>query len=331
MKLFVPASILTFVLAFVILTPLKSHAWGKRGHSIVCQTAAYLASSDEKGEFLKSHSFDLGYYCNVPDITWKKPETYDLESFNHFMDMEIFEREFKDSGVAKPFEMDRLAFNAAFPKIEDKAGRAFWRVRELMDGLTKLRDDLGKPDLTREVKHGLQADWLVHAGAIGHYVGDLAQPLHVTENYDGQLTGQKGLHAFYEDDVVDELFQGMGTSLESDVMKAAQKKWKHTATTLEKKSTLQLLEDLANDSNRDLANVLKLDKKVGRKDIKKAALTYRAGIVDRMATGAVALGVLWKRGLGWAYDGKRFYTFRGEPAFIAPPQAPKTSPTPAKQ
>jgi DNA-directed RNA polymerase specialized sigma24 family protein len=40
---------------------------------------------------------------------------------------------------------------------------------------------------------------------MGHYVADLAQPLHVTENHDGQLTGQKGLHHWFEENVVDAL------------------------------------------------------------------------------------------------------------------------------
>jgi hypothetical protein len=33
---------------------------------------------------------------------------------------------------------------------------------------------------------------------MGHYVGDLHVPLHTTSNYDGQKTGQTGLHAFWE-------------------------------------------------------------------------------------------------------------------------------------
>lgn len=33
---------------------------------------------------------------------------------------------------------------------------------------------------------------------LGHYVGDAAVPLHTTVNYDGQLTGQRGIHAFWE-------------------------------------------------------------------------------------------------------------------------------------
>ena len=33
---------------------------------------------------------------------------------------------------------------------------------------------------------------------IGHYIGDATVPLHTTENYNGQLTGQRGIHGFWE-------------------------------------------------------------------------------------------------------------------------------------
>ncbi|MFT6808991.1 MAG: hypothetical protein ACJA01_002223 [Saprospiraceae bacterium] len=33
---------------------------------------------------------------------------------------------------------------------------------------------------------------------IGHYISDAHVPLHTTENYNGQMTGQKGIHAFWE-------------------------------------------------------------------------------------------------------------------------------------
>lgn len=33
---------------------------------------------------------------------------------------------------------------------------------------------------------------------IGHYIGDAHVPLHTTKNYNGQLTGQTGIHAFWE-------------------------------------------------------------------------------------------------------------------------------------
>lgn len=33
---------------------------------------------------------------------------------------------------------------------------------------------------------------------MGHYVADACVPLHTTQNYNGQLTGQRGIHAFWE-------------------------------------------------------------------------------------------------------------------------------------
>lgn len=37
-----------------------------------------------------------------------------------------------------------------------------------------------------------------YSAALGHYVGDAHVPLHCTKNYNGQLTGQKGIHGFWE-------------------------------------------------------------------------------------------------------------------------------------
>lgn len=45
---------------------------------------------------------------------------------------------------------------------------------------------------------------LFYATDLGHYISDANVPLHTSINYDGQLTGQKGLHALWES-VVPEL------------------------------------------------------------------------------------------------------------------------------
>lgn len=44
---------------------------------------------------------------------------------------------------------------------------------------------------------------LKNAAEIGHYVGDAHVPLHTTENYNGQLTGQKGIHGLWESRIVE--------------------------------------------------------------------------------------------------------------------------------
>jgi hypothetical protein len=42
-------------------------------------------------------------------------------------------------------------------------------------------------------------DQILHYSAdLGHYIADAHVPLHTTENYNGQLTGQRGIHGFWE-------------------------------------------------------------------------------------------------------------------------------------
>lgn len=42
---------------------------------------------------------------------------------------------------------------------------------------------------------------------MGHYIADATVPLHTTENYNGQLTGQKGIHAFWETQIPEFLLE----------------------------------------------------------------------------------------------------------------------------
>jgi hypothetical protein len=43
---------------------------------------------------------------------------------------------------------------------------------------------------------------IIFSADLGHYVGDGHQPFHTCLNYDGQLTGQKGIHGRYESEMV---------------------------------------------------------------------------------------------------------------------------------
>jgi len=52
--------------------------------------------------------------------------------------------------------------------------------------------------LTEAFREGHAERILRLSADIGHYIGDAHVPLHTTENYNGQLTGQEGIHAFWE-------------------------------------------------------------------------------------------------------------------------------------
>jgi hypothetical protein len=295
-------------------------AWGRRGHGMVCETAAYLISDLPKNEFLRNHSFDLSFYCNVPDFFWKEPETFQAENPNHYMDMEIFDRGLRGANQKEAFEMDRLAFNKKFPQIPEKAGRAWWRVRELFDFVSAAKEKLMKANgLKTEERHKLQGEWIVPFGAIGHYTGDLSMPMHATENHDGNITKQKGIHGFYEDKMVNYLFHAPQFDLETEVWKAAQKRWKKDHEMLAKKSLLELLQMETDESFKHLEEPLTLDRKYGR-DEKKLAPFYKKMLVDRISAGAVFTAEVYRRLTGFDFDDNRFFIFVGTPKFIAPPK-----------
>jgi len=52
--------------------------------------------------------------------------------------------------------------------------------------------------LTKAFEHKNYSQILRLSADIGHYIGDAHVPLHTTSNYNGQLTGQNGIHAFWE-------------------------------------------------------------------------------------------------------------------------------------
>jgi hypothetical protein len=290
-------------------------AWGKRGHQIVASAAAIAVSSEPNSAFMRPISFDMGYYANIPDFVWKRPATYEMEKPEHFLDLEIFTRAFANKKVDKPFALSRKEFDAQFPEIPQAAGRAYWRIRELEEKLAKVTTQL--KDLKEEKgkeRQALQEKWLDLAGPLSHYVGDLAQPMHVSDNYDGQLTNQKGLHHYYEEGVVDQLYP----ELETKVTKAVVAQWPAFKKKNKDKSILELLEQETADSNRALPLLLKLDKTGKRTGDLKDAKRYEDLTVRRMTGGALTLAEIYRRNLGFKWDGDKFYYFNGEPKYIKP-------------
>jgi hypothetical protein len=61
-----------------------------------------------------------------------------------------------------------------------------WHLQSMLRRLTNAFEEMDANKIRR------------HAADIGHYIADAHVPLHTTENYNGQLTGQDGIHAFWE-------------------------------------------------------------------------------------------------------------------------------------
>lgn len=306
-------------LLLIILTPLTASAWGRRGHQIVGETAALVVSSEPNSSFMREHSFDFAYYANVPDFIWKGPSTYAMEYPQHFINIQVFEREFaKHPEIKDPkqeYRLSRKDFDAKYPAIEQKNGRAFWRIRELYAELEKAAKALRDlPEKSGRQRQKLQERWVLVAGVLAHYVGDLSMPLHIDENHDGQMTNQKGIHHYFEDTMVNQLYPG----IDCEVNKETLKRWPKFKKENANKDVFQLVYELAQRSESNAPKLLAMDKKSKRENIKKSVAMYHSMIRRQLVDGSLVLAELYSRQLGWTFDDDKFYFFAGTPDYIKP-------------
>jgi hypothetical protein len=166
-------------------------AWGQKGHQLVNEVAIDMVSTPEARRFLSANAPQFIKFASTPDVRWKDGRNSDLEKKTHFFQMEDYSStnmgdDLADAGVTNALKKLGRPFM-------DKNGYAMWRVGGLYQLVV---ESLGKNDF----KRAIQA-----AGTLGHYIGDVTQPMHVTKNYDGQSIGRRGIHSYYETNLVGRL------------------------------------------------------------------------------------------------------------------------------
>jgi hypothetical protein len=77
-----------------------------------------------------------------------------------------------------------------------KNGLLPWRTQEMYD---KLRDNFRQLSTSGYARDNIK----LFSSVIAHYTADAFQPFHAAANYDGQLTGQNGIHARFESELFD--------------------------------------------------------------------------------------------------------------------------------
>lgn len=104
------------------------------------------------------------------------------EAAHHFIDIDHY--------GSFPFPELPRDYDAAVKKFSGDTLQAYgivpWWVQVMMARLTKAFREKNKYQI------------LKLAAELGHYIADAHVPLHVCSNHNGQLTGQKGIHAFWE-------------------------------------------------------------------------------------------------------------------------------------
>ncbi len=153
-------------------------SWGSVGH-LAINKAAVMNLPKPLQLFFYNHIDFITEEATIPDV--RKSVLQDKsEGPKHFFDMENY-------GVIDSFPKTTQALKLKYDeKFLSKNGVLPWHIQEMMVKLTKAFKEKDKSEI------------LFLAGDLAHYVGDAHMPLHTTDNYDGQKTNQKGIHALWE-------------------------------------------------------------------------------------------------------------------------------------
>ncbi|MFB3068744.1 MAG: hypothetical protein ACE1ZI_05670, partial [Acidobacteriota bacterium] len=175
------ATLLLFFCSYALLTA-QGYAWGPGAHRWITNRAIDNLEGPFQ-ELFSKHRSTIVRQTMDPD--YRKDQDPE-EPSRHYIDLEFY-GEFPFSDLELNY--DRLVARWGKEKVE-KHGTLLWAAQRTFEKLV-------------EAFHRQNLEQILLSSAdLSHYVGDLHQPFHSTENFDGQLTGQLGIHSRFESDLV---------------------------------------------------------------------------------------------------------------------------------
>jgi len=180
----------------LVLLPAHAWAWGSATHHYIAQNYSKHLPPNMDG----LRAYDSVVDAHVTDADTRKSSTPG-ESEKHFIDIDSYS-EFLAG--AMPHDSSQIAAKYGASFVEN-TGVVPWTVGDVMAILT--------------AQFAAQ-NWSAAALTIAdlcHYVGDSTQPLHCCKNYDGQLTGNNGIHSRYETTMMGQHIADLSTPVMSVV------------------------------------------------------------------------------------------------------------------
>ncbi len=170
------------LLPSVLLTlSVPAGAWGEQGHRLV-NAAAVENLPEPLHSYFRARKAFLVEHASDPDrLGQENPE----ERPHHYTEVEAYDR-YPFLRFQKLFVDERRGPTPA--QLEH--GDSVWQIERFTLQL-------------EEALRGRRWPEADHAALFAaHYACDLTQPLHTVLNFDGQLTGQEGIHARFETELV---------------------------------------------------------------------------------------------------------------------------------
>lgn len=156
----------------------QAFAWGFWAHKRINRLAVFTLPPEmivfykENIEYITEHAVD-------PD---KRRYAVEGEAPRHFIDLDHF--------CTYPCD--------SFPKQWFQAEEKYTEDTLQAYGIVPWTIEWKMKNLTEAFEQNDKAKILKYSADLGHYIGDSHVPLHTTENYNGQLTNQYGIHGFWE-------------------------------------------------------------------------------------------------------------------------------------
>lgn len=178
------------IAAAVLCAPTPGYALGFDAHRLIADRFIALLPPDLQPLFEARKAFIVERSID-PDL-WRTVG-FESEPPNHFVDLDYYGK--------YPFEELPREYDRAVQKfgreVVHQQGTLPWRTQEFYGRLQRefasLKNETPSPYVLDNI--------VLLAAVLGHYVSDGHVPLHAVINYDGQLTGQRGLHSRWESEL----------------------------------------------------------------------------------------------------------------------------------
>lgn len=167
-----------FRLLFILLVASLLVSWGSRGHRTISENIS-LSFNSEMAPFLTWMPFVADHSS---DADYRKDEDPN-EAVRHYIDIDYYPEFLSNGKIAQAWD-SIVAQHGIW--IVTNTGILPWATLSTYNSLV----------IAMEQKDWYQA--MVLTADLSHYVGDGHMPLHLTENYNGQMTGNSGIHSRYE-------------------------------------------------------------------------------------------------------------------------------------
>ncbi len=173
---------LFIVIVFILLLPLQSVlGWGKEGHKIISTKAMDFLPAEMK-DFVAWKNY-MGEHSSDADIRRHNDKS---EAPRHFIDIDFYKEFLEGRMIRDEDSLITIYGKETVKKIGILPWATFKTYRNLIEAFKeKNRDKV-----------------LIYVADLGHYVADGHQPMHTVLNYNGQLSGQNGVHSRYESKMI---------------------------------------------------------------------------------------------------------------------------------